>query len=216
LEKPTFFIFERLANRYDSWYVRNRIIAENEVKLVKLFPPKPPSVEVGAGTGYFASKLAVDVAVEPAYNMLVKAHERGLETIQALGENLPIRSGSIATVYLIVTLCFLDNPYPVIAEIARVLKPGGSLVSCIVPRDSSWGQHYMELGRRGHPFYSRARFYTVQEMDVMYGKYGMARVKVLGTLSFKPWERARLERPKPWRPGMDLGFICAEYRKVSS
>jgi SAM-dependent methyltransferase len=213
LSQPTFTVFERLADRYDSWYVRNRVIAENEARLVRLFPPRPPSVEVGAGTGYFASRIPVDMAVEPAYRMLVKAHERGLETVQALGENLPLRSSGVATVYLIVTLCFLDNPDPVVAEIARVLKPWGRLVSCIVPRDSSWGRHYVELGRRGHPFYSRARFYTVQEMDLLYSRYGLTRTKTLGTLSFKPWERPRLENPKPWRPGSDLGFICAEYVK---
>ena len=214
MQEPTYTIFERLADRYDSWYVRNRVIAENEARLVSLFPPKPPSVEVGAGTGYFASKLAVDVAVEPAYRMLVKAHERELEAVQALGENLPLRSNSIASVYIIVTLCFLDSPDPVIAEVSRILKPGGMLVSCIVPRDSSWGRHYIELGRRGHPFYSRARFYTVTEMDMLYRRYGLVRVRVMGTLSFKPWERPRPETPKPWRPGSDLGFICAEYRKL--
>ncbi len=205
-------LFERHAERYDSWYMRNRIIAENEARLVQLFKPRKPSVEVGAGTGFFASRLAVDVAVEPALNMLRRAHERGLEAVQALGENLPLRSSSMATVYLIVTLCFLENPDPVIAEIARVLRRDGSLVSCIVPRDSSWGRYYVELGRKGHLFYSRARFYTVGEMDSLYSRYGLTRTRTLGTLSFKPWEEPRLEEPKPWTPSSDLGFVCAEYK----
>ena len=212
---PSFMIFERLADRYDSWYERNRIIAENEVRLVLSMGVESPSVEIGAGTGYFASRIGVDVAVEPALAMIARARHRVLIPVQALGEMLPLRSNSMATAYLIVTLCFLDNPDPVVAETARVLRPGGRLVSCIVPRDSSWGKYYIELAARGHPFYSRARFYTIDEMDSLFSRYGFRRVRARGILSFKPWEEPKPEEPVEWRHGMDLGFICAEYRLSS-
>jgi hypothetical protein len=35
MAKTVVEIFDRYASRYDSWYERNKIIAENEVKLVK-------------------------------------------------------------------------------------------------------------------------------------------------------------------------------------
>ncbi|ABM80217.1 class I SAM-dependent methyltransferase [Hyperthermus butylicus] len=210
--EPSFALFERMADRYDTWYERNKVIAENEARLVEEFPARPPSVEVGAGTGYFASKLGVDVAVEPALSMLTRAWRRGVEAVQAVGENLPLRSGSFNTVYIIVTLCFLDSPEPVVEEAARILTRTGRLVSCIVPRDSSWGRYYTELGRMGHPLYSVARFYTVEEMNDLFAGVGLNPAKIMGTLSFKPWEPPRPEEPRPWRPGADLGFVCVEYR----
>jgi hypothetical protein len=41
------------------------------------------------------------------------------------------------------------------------------VVTCIVPRDSPWGRRYRETAARSHPFYAKARFYTVREVVEM-------------------------------------------------
>ena len=207
----SFSIFDEHADRYDLWYERNRVVAENELRLVSRFVRSKPVLEIGVGTGFFASKLGVDIGIDPALSMIVKARSRGVDVVQALGEYLPIRSRSISTVLLIVTLCFLEDAVAVLKEVARVLKPDGSVVACIVPKDSSWGAYYAELGKQGHVFYSRARFYTVNEVDELFKVFSMRRSRALGILRFKPWDNPLPEEPIEWAEGLDLGFVCLEY-----
>lgn len=209
----SFSIFDEYADRYDAWYNRNRVIAENELRLIRKFVHSRPILEVGVGTGFFASKLGVDIGIDPALSMLVKAHSRSVDVIQAFGEHLPIRSKCISVVLLIATLCFLENPSAVVKEVVRVLRPSGSVIVCIVPKDSSWGMYYSELGKRGHVFYSRARLYTVDEVDRLFKVFGMRRSKALGILRFKPWNHPVLEEPIEWFKGLDLGFVCLKYIK---
>ena len=199
-------LFDRLWGLYDEWYYRHRVIAENEVKLVKSMVHKYPVLEVGVGTGFFAQRVGVEYGLDPSINMLFKAAERGVEVVQGIGEQLPFRGMVFGSVLLVVTLCFVDSPSLVLAESARVVRRGGDVVACIVPRDSSWGRKYVEEAKRGHVFYSRARFYTVREVYEMMKEAGLEAVEAKGVLGFKPWER-----PYPEKPSsniVDKGFVC--------
>ena len=200
-------MFDRLAGRYDSWYERNRVIAELEVKAVKAVLPQGYGVEVGVGTGFFASRLGVPLGVDPSIPMLAIARRRRVDVVQGVGERLPLRTCSLDYVLLVVTLCFVDDPQTVLAESARVVRRGGSVVACIVPRDSPWGRRYIELGRRGHPFYSVARFYTVDEVEEMMEEAGLMVVERVGVLSSPPGEPVDPgEEPTPNVEGR--GFVC--------
>ncbi|NOZ88447.1 MAG: class I SAM-dependent methyltransferase, partial [Crenarchaeota archaeon] len=159
-------VFDELWSRYDSWYERNRILAENELEAVKALGLQGRGVEVGVGTGWFASRLGVEFGVDPSLGMLRLARLRGVEAVQGVGERLPLRSGSMDYVLLIVTLCFVDDPLAALREAARVARPGGAVAACIVPRDSSWGRFY-QARRSSSPFYRVARFYTVDEVEQM-------------------------------------------------
>ncbi len=199
-------MFNKLWELYDEWYYRHRIIAENEVKLVRSMVSKHPVLEVGVGTGFFAQHVGAEYGLDPSINMLSKAVERGIEVVQGVGEELPFRDMVFGTVLLVVTLCFVDQPSLVLTESARVLRRGGDVVACIVPRDSSWGRKYVEEAKRGHVFYSRARFYTVEEVCEMMRNAGLEVAEAKGVLGFKPWER-----PYPEEPSNDIinkGFIC--------
>ena len=207
-------IFDTYADRYDSWYSRNRIIAENEVHLLKSIGIEHPCIEVGVGTGFFAKSIGIDIGLEPSLSMALKAWKRGVDVVIGFGELIPIKSNSMSMVFMIVTLCFLEKPIDVVKECIRILKRGGRLVSCIIPRDSSWGKYYQELGEKGHPLYSIAKLYTVDEMNMLFEGLGLNRVRALGTLSFKPWEEPRYEDPIEWNRDRDLGFVCVEYRKI--
>ncbi len=199
-------MFDKLWELYDEWYYRHKTIAENEVRLVKSMVTKHPVLEVGVGTGFFAQHVGAEIGVDPSINMLGKALKRGIEVAQGVGEKLPFRDRSFMTVLLIVTLCFVDDPYLVLAESTRVAKRGGDVVACIVPRDSSWGRKYVEEAKRGHVFYSRARFYTVAEVYDMMEKAGLKIVEARGVLGFKPWERPYPEEPS--NDIVDKGFVC--------
>jgi SAM-dependent methyltransferase len=208
-------VFERLADRYDEWFSRNKLIAESEARLIESFPAERPIAEVGVGTGFFAARVGADLGVDPAEAMLKLAKRRGIEVVQAIAERLPIRSGSLGTVLLVVTLCFLDDPASALAEAARALKPGGSLIACIVPADSAWGRHYTSLASAGHPFYSGARFYTLADVDGLAASYGLSRVEARGVLGYPPGSPPRLEDPRPVEDPRAHGFVCARYIKIS-
>ena len=199
-------LFDRLWELYDEWYYRHKVIAENEVKLVSSMVSKHPVLEVGVGTGFFAQYVRAEYGLDPSINMLSKALRRGVEVVQGVGERLPFRDSVFGSVLLVVTLCLFDDPSLVLRESARSVRLGGDVVACIVPRDSSWGRKYVEEAKRGHVFYSRARFYTVEEVYRMMEDAGLIIVESKGVLGFKPWDR-----PYPEEPSSDIvdkGFVC--------
>lgn len=201
-----FHIFNVLAERYDKWYDKNRLTALNELRLVKTMMPQTRGacLEIGGGTGFFASKLGC-INVDPAERVLAISRRRGTEAIQGVGEFLPIRHGSVSVVLIIVTLCFVDEPMELLRESRRVLKDEGVLITCIVPRNSPWGIHYIAR-RNTSPFYRYARFYTLPEIEGMLINAGFRIVDEKGILSYKPWESPRYESPST--PTRRHGFVC--------
>ena len=128
--------FDTYANEYDAWYQRNREILESECKLIESLDLKGFGVDVGIGTGIFAPSSHVSVGVDPAVNMLRIARRRRVDVVCACGEFLPFRGKVFDFAMMIATLCFLEKPEEVLKEIRRILKDGGFLVACILPRDS--------------------------------------------------------------------------------
>ncbi len=211
----SFEVFDRLWWRYDEWYEKHPVTARNELLAVleALRGAPGPCMEVGVGTGWFAARAGCRYGVDPSRGMLRVALMRGVEVVQGRGESLPVRSGSLGSVLLVVTLCFVDDPHVVLAEAARSLAPGGVLAACIVPRDSPWGLHYESLARMGHPFYSRARFLSSRELVEAAVRAGFAVERLIGTLTYGPLEAERSEEPREYRPGM--GFLCLRGRAVT-
>ncbi len=169
-------IFDRLAERYDSWYDRNPDLFEAEVKTVH--PPSSPSLEIGCGSGRFMQWLGIDVGVDVSASMLEIARRRGSEVALADGSSLPFRSEAFSSIYLIFTLCFLDEPERVLKEAWRVLRLDGFLVTCIVPLDSGLGKEYFS---KNSPFYRVARLYREEEVRKMLESSGFEVTEVRKT-----------------------------------
>lgn len=93
-------------------------------------------LEIGAGTGanfqYYPSGANV-VATEPDPYMLERARKRAAEASanidlrEAAAEALPFPGASFDFVIDTLVLCSVKDPRNVLAEIKRVLKPGGEL-----------------------------------------------------------------------------------------
>jgi ubiquinone/menaquinone biosynthesis C-methylase UbiE len=79
--------------------------------------------------------LGIDLGIDPARRLLALAQGRGVNAIYGRGEALPLRDGSFGAAFLIVTLCFVEDPEAVLRECHRVLKPEGQLVVGLVPRE---------------------------------------------------------------------------------
>ncbi len=202
-------IFDMLYEKYDKWYEKNKIIAENELKVLEKLKPSGLSLEVGVGTGYFASKLGVKIGVDPSVNMLKIARKRNIEVIAAFGERLPFRDSVFDYAYLIVTICFVSSPIKVLKEIYRVLKPGGKLITAFIPRDSAWGEYYAK--KRDSPFYRVARFYTKKEVNDMLIKSGFVPKRCLSTLHFSPEDKPVVEEPKEDDKGGFLAILSERH-----
>ncbi|MEB3758608.1 MAG: class I SAM-dependent methyltransferase [Desulfurococcales archaeon] len=206
-------VFDEHSDRYDNWFNRNPILASNELETVKklLSKKKDPCIEIGVGTGWFSSKIKCSHGVDPSIGMLKKARQRGIEVIQGYAEQLPLKSRAFRTVLMIVTLCFVEDPYRALEESVRTVRSDGSLIICIVPRDSQWGKYYIELGMNGHPFYSVAKFYTQQEVESYMNIHGFYMDSCLGVLRFPPQSKAVREEPE--KCSGKEGFICMRFKQ---
>lgn len=96
-------------------------------------------VEVGFGSGlnspyYDAAKVRRLVGVDPDGTMLALAKRRNralpfdVERLQACGESMPLVDACADTVVVAYAFCTMPQPGAALAEIRRILKPGGQLI----------------------------------------------------------------------------------------
>jgi SAM-dependent methyltransferase len=178
-------MFDREAARYDAWFEspHGRVLFRAEIEAIRrLVNGLPgPWLEVGVGTGRFAQALGAWYGVDPAWNVLQLARQRGVHVVQGRGEALPFLDGVVGCVFLIDTLCFAD-PLPLLAEAKRVLAPGGGLIVADILRDSPWGRWYLDHKAAGHPFYRHATFYSLEELQGLLARAGLAFAGASSTL----------------------------------
>ena len=208
--------FDGLADRYDAWYdtAPGRVLFVLELGALRplLAGTAGPRLEVGVGSGRFAAALGIDVGLDPAEGPLRFAKARGVRVPRGVGSQLPFGGNTFGAVAVIVTLCFVENPAAVLAEVGRVLRPGGRLVIGLVPLDSAWGRSYEEKGRSGHPFYRHARFQTLAEHRRMLATAGFRLVEARSTLFQAPSEEPVVE---PVQSGAvaGAGFVALAARR---
>ncbi|MEM0197441.1 MAG: class I SAM-dependent methyltransferase [Fervidicoccaceae archaeon] len=212
-EERTFRVFDERIEEYDEWFERQRIIYESELKLTESFPCSKPCIEIGVGTGRFAAPLGVETGIDPSTSALSLSAARGIEVVRGVAEHLPFRNESFRTAYLIVTLCFVNNPRKTLSEAARVLKHGGRLITCIVPLDSEWGQFYEKRKRAGESiFYANAVFYTREQVKSMLNEEKLNFVRTASVLRYSPGKKPAQEDPLEGEEG---SFVCYESTKIS-
>ena len=119
---------------------------------------------------------------------------------------------TFASVMLIVTLCFVQNPIDVLREGKGVLKRNGSIVIGLVPKDSPWGAFYEEKKRQGHPFYSSARLYSFEDIEGILQNGGLKIIRIRSTLFQRPEGPRRIENPVE-EYIKEAGFLCIEVKK---
>ncbi len=209
--------FDALASAYDAWFEdEGRLIFAIEVKVFqKVLPLLPkPWLEIGVGSGRFAQALGIKTGIDPSAKLLAIARTRGIKVFQAKGEERFFGEETFGSIFLIVTLCFIDSPLAVLLEAHRILKKEGKLVLGLVLRDSPWGRFYSEKKEQGHRFYKYATFYSYQEVTELLEHTGFAIEKVISTLFQKPNELDEMEMPREgFSP--DAGFTIIVARKVT-
>lgn len=118
---------------------------------------KSPFLEIGAEYGlasalletkFSARGFACDISLyslEKAYNFAKKFNLKTPKTICADANNLPFKSNSIPFIFIYESLHHFPDPRPVLAEIYRILSPGGT---CLIGSDPIKQKFQIKLWRR--------------------------------------------------------------------
>lgn len=130
----------RLDNRtyYDDfagWYERerhlpyHRMLDDLEVDLVERYGAGKDVLEVGCGTGLILDRVARFArsarGIDLSAGMLAQAARRGLAVAQASATDLPIATASVDVAYSFKVLAHIPDITGALAEMARVVRPGG-------------------------------------------------------------------------------------------
>jgi ubiquinone/menaquinone biosynthesis C-methylase UbiE len=168
-------IFDSNVEKYELWYENHKseYLAEIEA-LKKVIPKKGKGLEVGVGTGRFASMLGIEFGIDPSEKMLEIAKKRGIKTFNCEGENLPFEDESFDFIAIIITICFVKNPLKVISEAKRVLRENGKIIIGIIDKNSFLGREYQN---KESVFYKVAHFFSTEEIDNMLFENGFKNIE---------------------------------------
>ena len=192
-------IFDELAPVYDAWFdEEGRLTFAIEVQAFQEVLPSVPKpwLEIGVGSGRFAQALGIKTGLDPSSRLLEMARRRGITAVLGRGEMQPFTEESFGTVFLIVTLSFVDSPLDVLKEAYRILRSGGKIVLGLVLRGSPWGKFYQQKKQQGHRFYKHATFRRYGKVVTLLEKAGFSTEKVISTLFQKPGKVEDMELPR--------------------
>jgi SAM-dependent methyltransferase len=176
-------VFDAHPERYDRWYDDHRATYLEELKIIGSIlgvrgadgegssEPDPGAtrhqagcdLEIGVGTGRFAAPLAIRLGLDPSLPMLRIARSRGIEVIQGVAEDLPLKKASLGSILVMTSLCYFDDPRQAFREMYRVLAPGGGLIIGFLGRGGEIAEHYRDTEGKG-TFLAHATFYTPVEV----------------------------------------------------
>jgi ubiquinone/menaquinone biosynthesis C-methylase UbiE len=129
--------YDRIAPHYDAamdWLDR-WIVADLRKAAFDLLPREGKILEIGAGTGlnfHYYDSEAQGVATEPSREMIRLAKEKArpsrISLVESCAEKLPFVNRSFDAAIATLVFCSVDSPEQALAELKRVLRPGGIVV----------------------------------------------------------------------------------------
>lgn len=122
-------VFNRYAAEYDQWFDENAEAGEEQAALLRrVIPRTGTGLEIGTGSGRFASRLGIQHGLDPSANLLEYARLRQVEPVLGVAEALPYRAATFDHILMMTVICFLDDPGMPFREAFRALRLGGTLV----------------------------------------------------------------------------------------
>jgi ubiquinone biosynthesis O-methyltransferase len=167
-------------------------------------------LDVGCGDGHLALALARAGAqvsgVDPDPRMLRLARCRFEEAgvtvnlAEAQAQALPFEDARFDVVVAVTVLCFVGRPEQAVAEMARVLRPGGRLMIGELGRFSTWAAWRRIRGWLGHATWRAARFRTAADLHRLAAGAGLDAQSVRGAVFYPPygWTAAMLAPLDKW------------------
>jgi ubiquinone/menaquinone biosynthesis C-methylase UbiE len=174
------------AEQYDRWYDTGwgRYAFTIELAAIQAATGSLPGlrlIDVGCGTGRFTRALADDaesvIGVDRDPAMLSVAVRRlpDVPLVQADINQLPFPAATFDIAVAVCVLEFTSDPAVVVAELARIVRPGGQIVIGVLNPTSPWG---LTHGRRFHTApWTEATFLNRRELRRLAAGHGTARVR---------------------------------------
>ena len=215
---------------YENWR-RSRLGAiterlENELILGLSGPVSNRRwLDVGCGDGTFAELLGglgatvTGVDSDPAMIETAAKRRRG-DFLVASGEDLPFDDGTFECVSAITVLCLAGRREHMVAEMARVLKPGGHLIVGELGRFSMWALSRRLRAMFGSRLWQRSHFFTKEELTSLVEGAGLS-VEAFGAAVYYPPHAVAARLFAPVDPilcrvlgGTGAAFIALSARKA--
>ena len=177
-------------------------------------------LDVGCGDGVFALELTrrgANVTGLDADADMVRAARKRAEAestqphfVEGKAERLPVDDAAFDGVVAVTVLCFVRDAERAVAEMARVLKPGGRLVIGELGRWSLWAMQRRIRGWLGARTWRAARFRTAAELGRLVSSTGLRPSEMRGGVFYPPLAiAARLLAPVDLRLGRSTTFGAA-------
>ncbi len=187
-------LFDKYYEKYDIWYEKNEFVYKSELEAIKkVFPKEGKGLEIGVGTGRFASSLNIEYGIDPSIKMLEIAKKRGVKVFQSYGEKLPFVDEMFDYVGIFISICFVEEPQKVIKEAFRVLKKRAKIIIGIVDKNSFLGKYYQE---KNSVFYKSAKFFEVKEITTLLANAGFKDFDYWQTLFCLPDKIDKIQEPE--------------------
>ncbi len=192
----------RFAVRQSVWALSTGANVHNVVLAALVLTSPKRVLEVGSGKGELAERIARElgaevVAVDQSQRMVDLTRERGVDARLGDVQELPFADGLFDAAVAAWMLYHVPDLGRGLAELARVLRPGGKLVA-VTNSESNLLELWSRVGegaRPDHPF-SREN----GEIELRRHFDSVERHDVDGELTFPDWETARsYVAASPWR-----------------
>lgn len=149
---------------YEEWFKTNDKLLESELEAIRqLIPISDDGVEIGVGTGIFASRLGIKDGVEPSEKMATEAMKRGINVLNGVAEKIPVEDESYQFALMVTVDCFLDDVPVAFSEVRRILINNGIFIIAFLDKATPLGELY-EQNKHQHKSYQHANFHTSTEI----------------------------------------------------
>ena len=189
------------ASLYDGWFGSRsgQLVDLLETALIwRLAEPQPGerALDVGTGTGHFAIQLADGglqvTGLDSSEAMLDIARSKRVDVEWRRGDatSLPFPDSSFDLVLSVTALEFINEPALALAEMYRVVAPGGRVVVGTLNAESAMGRAYIREARAKDTPFRQARFFTPAGFVAAFGELGPERWSssvFFGPVAPRPW-----------------------------